>query len=493
MRKPPLNIGWLYAVFTVVALLLYLCIRWLGAVFLEAPPRDQPFVPATGGGHSSLLALVMIALAAITLASRVLGLICERFLRQPPVIGEILAGILLGPSLLGLLAPSVSGMLFPAEVMPSLGIISKVGIVLFMFVVGLELDGRLLRNTSRATIAISHASIVLPFILGALLALFLYPRYGTGDIGFTAFSLFFGVSLSVTAFPVLARILREYRVNRTPFGATAMACAAIDDVTAWTLLALVIGIVTAHLDSMVFTIPALLFYFAVMFIVVRPAYQWLSRRMEKSSEPVSIGVLTTVFVGMLLSAAATDLIGIHALFGAFLFGVFLPHEGKLAEALRTRMEDLVGILFLPAFFAVTGLRTEIGLVGGGSDWLACGLIVLVATVGKIGGSYVAARYAGMRPNEATALGILMNTRGLMELIVLNIGLDLGVISPRLFAMMVIMALVTTFMTSPLFKFMLKRIDLNMALQRRQHRAPPHDTSGDDDPPDNAQAAAAVRV
>lgn len=464
MQRPKIALGWMYLIVTSAAIAIYFVIRQLG-LHLDAPSREVPFT-AGSGGHSSLLALVMIALAVITLASWVLGTLGERYLRQPPVIGEILAGILLGPSLLGLFAPQISGLVFPPEVMPSLSIISKVGIVLFMFVIGLELDAPSLRRTSRATIAISHASIVLPFVLGALLALFLYPLYGTADVTFTAFSLFFGVSLSVTAFPVLARILREYQVHRTPFGATAMACAAIDDVTAWTLLALVIGISTAHVEDMMITLPALVGYFAVMFLLVRPAYQLFAQKIEESDKPVSTGQLTAVFVGLLLSAAATDLIGIHALFGAFLFGVFLPHEGKLAEALRTRMEDLVGILFLPAFFAVTGLRTQIGLVDGAGDWIACGVIILVATAGKFGGTYVAARFAGLGSRESSALGVLMNTRGLMELIVLNIGLDLGVISPRLFAMMVIMALVTTFATSPIFSLMLKNLRLESALLRK---------------------------
>lgn len=475
----------MYLVVTAAAVTIYLLIRWVG-LHIEAPPRELPFTISTLS-HSSLLAQVMIALAAITLASWALGTLGERYLRQPPVIGEILAGILLGPSLLGLLAPGVSQLLFPPEVMPPLSIISKVGIVLFMFVIGLELDAPSLRRTSRATIAISHSSIVLPFVLGALLALFLYPRYGSSDTSFTAFSLFFGVSLSVTAFPVLARILREYQVHRTPFGATAMACAAIDDVTAWTLLALVIGITTAHVDNMMVTIPALVGYFAMMFVLVRPAYQWLARRIEASDKPVSTGQLTTVFVGLLLSAAATDLIGIHALFGAFLFGVFLPHEGKLAEALRTRMEDLVGIMFLPAFFAVTGLRTQIGLVDGVADWVACGLIVLVATAGKFGGTYIAARFAGLGSRESSALGVLMNTRGLMELIVLNIGLDLGVISPRLFAMMVLMALVTTFATSPIFSLMLKHLRLESALLRKTAAPEPPASASATPPPNRAPA------
>ena len=250
------------------------------------------------------------------------------------------------------MAPAVSHLVFPPQVLPAIGIVANIGVVLFMFVIGLEIDARALRRSSRLTIIVSHASIVLPFLLGTLLSLYLYPRYGRGDVGFTAFSLFLGVSL--TAFPVLARILKEQHVQRTPLGQTALACAALNDVTAWALLALVVGIVTADVRGAMTTIPSLIAYLAVMFVMVRPAFQWLARRVEQADAPPSMLILSTVIVGLLLSAATTEMIGIHALFGAFLFGVFLPHESKLTHALRERIEDLVAILFLPAFFAFTG-------------------------------------------------------------------------------------------------------------------------------------------
>jgi Kef-type K+ transport system membrane component KefB len=448
------GIGVVYVALTAATVGIYLLVRHFGASLI-APDRAIPLGPL-GSVHSAELSQVMVALAVIALLSRVLGIIGGRLLKQPQVIGEIVAGILLGPSVLGILAPSVFANLFPHEVLPSLSIIAKVGVVLFMFVIGLEIDAPALRQQSRATIIVSHASIIVPFALGSMLALVLYPMYATSDVSFTAFSLFFGISLSLTAFPVLARILREYRVQHTPLGVTALACAAIDDVTAWTLLALVVGIATAKIDDALKTLPLLIGYMVVMMMVVRPLFQKLSTWVEKHEDGLSINVLTVAFVGLLLSAAATEYIGIHALFGAFLFGVFLPHEGKLAQALRTRVEDLVGIVFLPAFFAFTGLRTQIGLISGAEDWLICGGIILVAIVGKFGGTYVAGRMMGMNNRESAALGVLMNTRGLVELIVLNMGLDLGVLSPRLFAMLVLMALVTTFMTSPAFHWLVMR-------------------------------------
>ena len=460
MSKTKLGIGGLFLLLTASAVVFYFAVLYYG-LQLIAPEREIAFVRSTGI-QANILGLVMIALAVITFSSRLLGVIGEQWFAQPLVIGEILTGILLGPSLLGAVAPAVSHLVFPSQVLPAIGIVANIGVVLFMFVIGLEIDAMALRRSSRPTIIVSHASIILPFLLGTLLSLYLYPRYGRGDVSFTAFSLFFGVSLSLTAFPVLARILKEQQVQRTPLGLTALACAALNDVTAWALLALVVGIVTADVRGAMTTVPSLIAYLAVMFVIVRPAFQWLSRRVEQADAPPSMLILTTVIVGLLLSAATTEMIGIHALFGAFLFGVFLPHDGKLTHALRERIEDLVAILFLPAFFAFTGLRTQIGLLSGIGDWAVCGLIILVATIGKFGGSYCAARYAGLGRRESSALGVLMNTRGLVELIVLNVGLDLGILSPKMFAMMVIMALVTTLMTSPIFSILKRGLNLNAA-------------------------------
>ncbi len=268
------------------------------------------------------------------------------------------------------------------------------------------------------------------------------------------FSLFLGVSLSVTAFPVLARILSDRRVQSTPLGVTALTCAAVDDVSAWTLLAFVVSVASAQVGDAAWTVAAVAAYLAVMFVVVRPLLVRFAAHEDAKTGPLSQSALAVVFVGLLLSALATEASGIHALFGAFLLGAFLPHGGRLAEQIRVRLEDTVVVLFLPAFFAFTGMRTQISLVSGWTDWLVCGLIILMATLGKFGGSFVAARLTGLGWRESTALGILMNTRGLMELIVLNVGLDMGVLSPTLFAMLVIMALVTTFATTPILQLVL---------------------------------------
>jgi Kef-type K+ transport system membrane component KefB len=422
-------------------------ITWLGRD-LTAPPAPAVQQVAQAAKHG-LLGPVLLAIATIVVAARVTGALFERFLSQPPVMGEIAAGILLGPSALGAISPEAYAWLLPAEAAPHLRIVANIGVVLFMFLVGLELDTRLLRGTAHATLAISHASIVAPFLLGSALALALYPLYSSANIPFLVFALFLGVSMSVTAFPVLARILSDRRLTATPLGATALACAAADDATAWCLLALVSGVASAQLSSAWMTFGLVAVYVLLMLFAVRPFALWMAKREESKTGPVSPTMLAVVFAMLLLSAVATETIGIHALFGAFLFGAVIPHDARLAEQLRVRIEDLVGILLLPIFFAFTGMRTRIGLVSTPTDWLICGAIIAVATLGKFGGTAIAGRAAGLRWSDASALGILMNTRGLMELIVLNVGLDMGVLSPTLFTMLVLMALVTTFATTPL--------------------------------------------
>jgi Kef-type K+ transport system membrane component KefB len=390
---------------------------------------------------------VLLALVVVILAARGLGFLFS-YLHQPPVIGEMIAGIMLGPSLLGRVAPDLASYLLPPSIMPSLGVLSQVGVILFMFLVGLELDTSLLRKKSHSTLAISHASIVLPFVLGAATSLWLYPRLSTSDVPFTPFALFMGVAMSVTAFPVLARILTDRGLQRTPLGVISISCAAVDDVSAWCLLAMLVGVAKSQWGGMLLTLGLTTGYIAFMLIVVRP---WIKRmtRLQSLKGQVGRGTTTAVFVGLLLSALATELIGIHALFGAFLLGAIIPHASLLAKHVTQKLEDLVLVLLLPAFFAFTGMRTEIGLLSGAEHWLACGLVIAVACVGKFGGSSIAARLSGLSWRDSACLGVLMNTRGLMQLIVLNVGLDLRILSPTLFAMMVIMALVTTFAAAPL--------------------------------------------
>jgi Kef-type K+ transport system membrane component KefB len=324
-----------------------------------------------------------------------------------------------------------------------------------MFLVGLELDLAAVRLSGHATIAISHASIVVPFVLGAGLALLLYPLLSSADVHFTVFALFLGVSLSVTAFPVLARILTDRRMSRSRMGAIALTCAAVDDVTAWCLLALVVSIAQNGSGNIAQTIGLTLAFILLLLGIVMPLARRLLPWLEQSADPTRAH-LTIVFVAMLASAMATEYIGIHAFFGAFLLGAIIPHGSRTALELNRRLNDVVAILFLPAFFALTGLRTEVGLVSGLQSWALVALIVLVACVGKFGGALIAARWSGLEWRDSAALGILMNTRGLVELIVLNIGLDLRIISPTLFTMLVIMALVTTLMTTPILSLLLRK-------------------------------------
>ncbi len=437
-----------YLVSIALALGLFAAIAWMGEAWFVTP--DAPLAPRTDGqmhGQLNTLLHVLLALAVVIVTARTLGALFK-FLQQPPVIGEVLGGIMLGPSLLGYFAPGAYLYILPPAAAPFLGVISQLGVILYMFVVGLELDLKVLRSSGHATLAISHASIIAPFLLGAGLALMIYESFAPDGVAFTPFALFLGVSMSITAFPVLARILSDRRIQRTRMGIIALTCAAVDDVTAWCLLAFVVSVTQATLGAAFMTLLLTLVYIAAMFIVVRPLVVRVVPLLEKVDR-VSEGGLAIIFVALLLSALATELIGIHAIFGAFLLGAITPHDSRVAHDVTNRLEDLVRVMFLPAFFAFTGMRTQISLLSGLDHWLICLAIIGVATLGKFGGTFLAARLAGLQTRDASALGILMNTRGLVELIVLNIGFDLGIITPTLFTMLVVMALVTTFMTTPI--------------------------------------------
>jgi Kef-type K+ transport system membrane component KefB len=369
----------------------------------------------------------------------------------------VLAGILLGPSLLGQIAPAAMHYLQPPAIAPILSNIAQVGVMLFMFLVGLELDTARLGRRTRAMIVISQVSIVVPFLLGMGLAVILYPRLSSADVPFTVFSLFLGVSLSVTAFPVLARILTDRGLQGSDLGLVALSCAAVGDVTAWCLLAFVTAVASAALSSAWITFALSGLYVALMVGVVRPLVVRAVRAQELRGT-VSQGAIALAIAGMLVSALATEAAGIHAIFGAFLAGALIPHDSRLAQTLTRALADLVVVLFLPVFFASTGMRTEIGLVSGAAQWLLCGLIIVTASAGKFGGTFAAARVMGFGGRDAAALGVLMNTRGLMELIVLNVGLERGILSPTLFAMLVLMAVVTTFATTPLLDWLMRQAD-----------------------------------
>lgn len=399
------------------------------------------------------LTTLIVQIGVILLAARLIGLLFRR-LRQPQVMGEMVAGILLGPSLLGWLLPDLSAALFPPDSLGYLDALSQTGLLLFMFLVGLELDPELLRGRGRAAVATSHSSIVAPFLFGALLAFYLYPRVSDPSVRFLPFALFIGAAMSVTAFPVLARILTDRNLLRTKVGAIAIACAAVDDVTAWCLLAVVVGLVRVAEGehSLAVTLLGSLGYVIAMFAIVRPA---LMRQLEahyRRRGRVSQDLLAVVLLLVLLSAFITEWIGIHALFGAFLLGAILPKDSRFVHDLAAKLEDVTVVFLVPLFFAYAGLRTRIDLLAGADMWRDAAIILLVAIAGKFGGSALAARFTGLSWREAAAVAILMNTRGLMELVILTIGLDLGVVSPALFAMMVLMAIVTTFMTSPLLEW-----------------------------------------
>lgn len=437
-----------------VGLVALVCRAGTGLVSPVVTAGAAPAVASTAPPVDVVLH-VMATLVAVIFLGTVLGRVC-RYIGQPPVIGEVIAGIALGPSLLGAVWPQAMHALIPSaavdpkgQVPAALKAVSQIGVVLYMFLVGLELNAARLRQQAHSAVAVSHASIVVPFVLGSMLALALYETLAPAGVDFTSFALFMGVAMSITAFPVLARILTDRQMERTELGTVALGCAAADDVTAWCLLALIVGVAKSQASGVIAVTAQTVAFIAVMVTVVRPLAARLSAKYDATPGPLPSLVVSGTFLAVLTSAMITEAIGIHALFGAFLLGAIVPHDGRIARDFTAKLKDPVTVLLLPAFFAYTGMRTQIGLVSSGADWLWCGAIVLVATVGKFGGAMLAARFTGQSWRDSAALGALMNTRGLMELIALNIGLDLGVISPTLFAMMVIMALVTTAATSPI--------------------------------------------
>lgn len=408
-------------------------------------------VPYRFAMHLDVVVQVLIQILLVIGLSRLVGLGFRR-LNQPLVIGEIVAGIMLGPSLFGLIAPDLAAWVFPPETIPFLNVLSQIGLIFFMFLIGLELDPKYLKNGINVAILVSHVSILVPFSLGTLVALLLYPLVSYDGVTFTAFALFLGAAMSITAFPVLARIITENNLQNTRLGALALTCAAVDDVTAWCLLALAIAVTRYnHMISAIPTILEAIVYIAVMFTLGRWLFRQFAVLYDRRGR-LTQTVLAIIYVVVVVSALITELIGIHLIFGAFLVGVTMPKHPGLTRELAQKTEDFVLTFLLPIFFAYSGLRTQIGLLNRPVLWGLCAIVVVVAIVGKYFGTYVAARISGVDKREASALGWLMNTRGLTELIVLNIGLSLNVISPLLFTMLVIMALVTTFMTSPLLEF-----------------------------------------
>lgn len=394
------------------------------------------------------LAILLAQIVTIVLVARAFGWICKK-IGQPSVIGEIIAGIALGPSFLGMHFPEFSSLLFPVASLPNLSFLSQIGLILFMFVIGMELDLKVLKNKAHDAVLISHASIIIPFALGMVLAYYIFSSFAPEGVEFISFALFLGISMSITAFPVLARIVQERGIHKTRLGTIVITCAAADDITAWCMLAAVIAIVKAgSFTSSLYIMALAVVYVIVMLKLVKPFLERIGK-IQGSNKNISKATVAIFLLTLILSAYCTEVIGIHALFGAFMAGAIMPDNVRFRALFIEKVEDVAVILFLPLFFVYTGLRTEIGLLNELYLWKVTGFIILVATVGKFVGSALAAKFVGQSWRDSLTIGALMNTRGLMELIVLNIGFDLGILTGEVFAMMVIMALATTFMTGPL--------------------------------------------
>lgn len=406
------------------------------------------------------LALLLAQIITIIIVARILGWVCKK-IGQPTVIGEIAAGIILGPSFVGMYFPGFSVALFPVQSLGNLQFLSQIGLILFMFMVGMELDLKTLKNKAFDAFIISQTSIIVPFALGMGLAYFIYLSFAPQGVQFLSFGLFIGIAMSITAFPVLARIVQERGIHKTRLGAIVITCAAVDDITAWCILAAVIAIVKAgSFGSSVYIILLAIGYVFLMLKVVRPFLKRVGD-LYPTRENMSKPIVAIFFLTLIISSYTTEVIGIHALFGAFMAGTIMPDSMKFRNILIEKIEDIALVLLLPLFFVFTGLRTEIGLLNDPFLWKITGLIILVAVTGKFIGSAVAAKIVGQNWRDSLSIGALMNTRGLMELVVLNIGYDLGVLNPQIFTMMVIMALVTTFMTGP-------ALDLINRLFRKEH-------------------------
>lgn len=421
------------------------------AVASSTVAEDTPFTMfcqfVTDNLHHPL-SILLIQIIAVLLMVRLFGFLFKH-IGQPGVIGEIVAGIVLGPSVLGYFFPDVFQALFPPESLTNLELLSQVGLVLFMFVIGMELDFSVLKNKINETLVISHAGILVPFFLGIVASYWIYEEYAAAQTAFLPFALFIGISTSITAFPVLARIIQERNMTKTSLGTLAIASAANDDVTAWCLLAVVIAIAKAGtFASALYAIGLTALYIIIMFMVVRPFLKKVGE-VYANQEVINKTFVALILLILIISSTLTEIIGIHALFGAFMAGVVMPPSIGFRKVMMEKVEDIALVFFLPLFFAFTGLRTEIGLINSPALWGVCLLLITVAVAGKLGGCAVAARLVGESWKDSFTIGTLMNTRGLMELVALNIGYEMGVLPPSIFVILVIMALVTTFMTTPL--------------------------------------------
>ena len=398
------------------------------------------------------MTLLLLQMSIVLLVALACGRLARK-LGQPRVIGEIIGGILIGPSVFGRFAPHFSPEVFPQSSLAQLEILSTVGLVLFLFLIGMELDYTQLYRQRATAIAAGGISIVLPFAMAALLAHPLRVRFAPHGIGNVPFVLFLGIAMSITAFPVLARIIEERNLQATPLGTTAILCAALQDLIAWSLLAIALALVgeAGGPSSLPLRLLGLAVYLFIMLGIIRPLAARLVLR--RHNPELSLELLGLVVAGILLSAAATDKIGVHPLFGAFLAGVCFPRIEHWQIAIRERLDMLVSVLLLPLFFALTGMRTRFDLLNDSAMWIWAGIVLAAAVFGKLGGAAIAARWTGQSWRDAIALGALLNTRGLVELIVLNIAYNVGAFTPTLFTMMVVMALVTTMCTAPVLNLL----------------------------------------
>nr|WP_321373355.1 cation:proton antiporter [uncultured Bacteroides sp.] len=401
-----------------------------------------------------LLLQIIVILVTVRLFSYLF-----KYIGQPGVIGEIVAGIVLGPSLFGYLFPDFFGFLFRPDSLGNLQIVSQIGLILFMFVIGMELDFSTLKNKINETLVISHAGILVPFFLGVISSYWIYEEYAAQQTAFLPFALFIGISMSITAFPVLARIIQEKNLTKTPVGILSIASAANDDVTAWCLLAVVIAISKAGtFGSALYAVALTFVYIAVMFLVIRPFLKKIGD-VYANKEVINKTFVGFIFIILIVSSTLTEVLGIHALFGAFIAGVVMPSNFGFRKVLMEKVEDVSLVFFLPLFFAFTGLHTQIGLINSPSLFGVLGLLVAVAIAGKLGGCTIAARLVGESWKNSLIVGTLMNTRGLMQLVALNIGYEMGILPPSIFVILIIMALVTTFMTTPLLTLVEKIFEI----------------------------------
>lgn len=455
MKQTPVKTWSIYVLMlSFFAIFSYILIQKGEAFTFNKIQHLTPTISSFDSFQTSLLhnmaepaAMLLLQIISILLVSRIFGFLFAK-MGQPTVIGEILAGIVLGPSLLGYFYPEAFQALFAPSSLGNLYILSQVGLILFMFTVGMELNVGALKQKISETYVISHASILIPYFLGMLLAYFVYEEFAAKQTDFLSFALFIGISMSITAFPVLARIVQEKGLSKTHLGTMVIASAANDDVTAWCVLAAVIAIAkTGSFVSSLYTIGFSIVYVAVMLLMVRPFLKRIGQ-IYSNTEVLNKSIVAFLFLVLIVSAYLTQMIGIHALFGAFLAGVVMPPLPNFRKMIVDKIEDVSVTLLLPLFFVFTGLRTQIGLLNTPYLWAICGLFIAVAVAGKFLGGAFTARILGETWRDSLSIGMLMNTRGLMELVVLNIGYEMGILPPPIFVMLVIMALLTTFMTTP---------------------------------------------